>query len=511
MNLHQGILLTGATGLLGRYLLRDLLAYGNSVSVLIREAPAETATERLNRLLVFAEESLHRKLPRPTLLNGDLAKANLGLGTVERSWLARNTQAVLHSAAYVSYRPTPEGEPWETNVHGTRRLLELCRASGCTELHHLSTAFLCGDRRGILREDELDCGSGSGNAYEQSKFAAEQLVRGFPGIRATIYRPAVIVGDSRTGYTSTYHHFYRFLELGVRLSAPRSQAPPGNEKLRRQRLPLRLPLTGNETQNLVPVDWVSQAILALLHRPQWHGRTFHLVARQPIRLQEIKEMIEDLLHIEGIRWAGRGELANPTTLEQLILEQFQDYWSYLDNDLVFDCWNTQQALPDLPPPSFDRELVVRLLRYAQEDNWGRGRRGQSPPALDLAHYLEHVLPEKLSRSPMADALPPRIVFALDIRSTGGGTWSCRWADGRLNVRRGVDAETIVTYRMASSVFETLLRGWKSPQQAFFDGQIEIDGDVEKALKLALFIERFLADSPDRLPGSTEAVHAGVGI
>jgi thioester reductase-like protein len=509
MSLRQGILLTGATGLLGRYLLRDLLASGHSVSVLIRESPTERAEERLAQLLAFGEGSLKRKLPRPTLLNGDLNAAGLGLGIAERSWLARHTQAAIHSAAYVSYHPTPDGEPWETNIHGTRRLLELCRSLGLTELHHLSTAFVCGDRRGVVHEDELDCGSGSNNAYEQSKFAAEQLVRQFRGLRGTIYRPSVIVGDNRTGYTSTYHHFYRFLELGVRLSAPRSQ--PENQKPRRQRLPIRLPLTGNETQNLVPVDWVSQAILSLLHLSQWHGRTFHLVARQASRLQEIKEIIEDLLQIEGIQWTGRDGLADPSSLEQLVLEQFQDYWSYLDNDLVFDCRNTRQALPKLPPPPFDRELVIRLLRFAQDDNWGRERRGKPPQAFDLAHYLEHVLPQRVRHSPIASALPHGLLFVLDIRGECGGAWSCCWTNGTLSVRRGLDVAAVVTYRMDSSIFEALLEGRQTPQRAFFDGHIEIDGDIEKALKLALFIEHFLAESSDPPTPRMEAAHASIEL
>lgn len=318
MSATQGILLTGATGLLGRYLLRDLLASGHRVGVLVRDGPQGAASDRLEELLAFGNETLGRKLPQPVLLHGDLTLPHLGLGVAERHWLAREARAVIHSAAQVLYRPTPDGEPYETNVSGTRRLLELCQSVGINEIHHLSTAFLCGNRRGTVFEDQLDCGSGSGNAYERSKFAGEHMIRDFEGVRATIYRPSVVVGDSGTGYTSTYHHFYRFLELAVRLSS--GSTNPGSEgKLRRQRLPIRLPLSGDETQNLVPVDWVSRAILSLLHRSQWHGRTFHLVARQPIRLHEIKEIIEDLLGIEGMEWVGRDGLHDPTSLELLRL------------------------------------------------------------------------------------------------------------------------------------------------------------------------------------------------
>jgi nucleoside-diphosphate-sugar epimerase len=492
----RGILLTGATGLLGRYFLRDLLACGQTVAVLLRGRAGMTAGERADELLNFACESVGRRLPRPVVLEGDLTGPGLGLGTAERRWLGTRGGAVVHSAAYVSYQPTPDGEPWETNVTGTRRLLEQCRSLGVREVHHLSTAFVCGDRRGFVREDELDCGNGSPNAYEQSKFAGEQVVRQFPGVCATVYRPSVVVGDSRTGYTSTYHHFYRFLELAVRLST-HAGTPSGGTR-RRQRLPLRLPLTGEETQNLVPVDWVSQTLVALLRRPQWHGRTFHLVAHRAVRLREIKAVVEALLHLEGVRLAGPDGLPDPTPLEQRVLEQFKDYWSYLHSDLQFDSTNTRRALPDLPPPSFNRGLVERLLRFAQEDRWGRGKNpGDGPPARAAgsvcAHYLEHLLPERARHSPLVHALPAGLVLAFDVRGPGGGVWSCRRVgDCCLEVRRGLDPGAAVVYRIDVSTLDDLIKCRKTPQTAFFDGRIEIDGDVEKALKLAVLIEQFLA-------------------
>jgi hypothetical protein len=270
-------------------------------------------------------------------------------------------------------------------------------------------------------------------------------------------------------------------------------------------------LTGEETQNLVPVDWVSGALLELLRRPHWHGRTYHLVARQPARLHEIKSIIEDLLHIEGIQWVGRDGLADPTSLEQLVVDQFQDYWSYLQSDLVFDCRNTRQALPDLPPPSFDRALVIRLLHFAQENNWGRERtRGHAAQTLDLAHYLEQVLPMQVRQSPVARALPRGLCFAIDLDGPGGGQWTCCCADRALHVQRGFDSEAALTYSMDASTFAALVRGRQTARQAFFDGRIEIRGNKEKGLMLAILIEQFLLERPDGRAREREALHAVAG-
>jgi nucleoside-diphosphate-sugar epimerase len=410
------------------------------------------------------------------------------LGAAERSWLGRHVRAVIHSAAYVGYSPTPDGEPWETNVNGTRRLLELCRSLRLNEIHSLSTAFIFGDRRGVVREDELNCGSGSGNAYEQSKFAAEQFLRELPDIRATIYRPSIVVGDSRTGYTSTYHHFYRFLELAVRLFV----RPTGT--MRAHRLTVRLPLSGEERQNIVPVDWVSRAVLALVGEPRWHGRTYHLVARHSVSIRAVTAIVEELLQFQGIQWIGGETLSDPTSIEQMVLEQFHDYWSYLRSDVMFDCRNTREALPDIPAPAFDRKLAARLLSFAQSDNWGRERSGpQTERPMELAHYLEVILPTRIGRSRLAEVLPSGLIFVLDVHGRGGGCWICRCGERTLSVLRGAGAEAAFAYRMEASTLDNLIRGRQTPQQAFQEGHIQIDGDMEKALKMAMLIERFLEE------------------
>jgi nucleoside-diphosphate-sugar epimerase len=514
MNGTPDILLTGATGLLGRYLLRDLLASGHRVTVLVRDS-GKAAAERIAELLAFWEESGGRGLAQPAVVVGDLALPGLGLGPAERRRLATPGRTVVHAAACVSSQPTVDGEPWETNFHGTRRLLELCRSLGLAEFHHVSTAFICGERRGVVRENELDCGHSPGNAYEHSKFAAEQLVRRFHGVRATIYRPSVVVGDSRTGYTSTYHHLYRFLELAVRLSAPAAESfGPGKEAPPR-RVSVRLPLTGDETLNLVPVDWVSRAVVALLHLPAWHGHTFHLVAREGVRLREVKAIIAELLPLEGIEWAGTEGVTEPTPLEQRILEQFRDYWRYLQSDLVFDCQNTRQALPNLPPPRFERELAARLLNFARTDQWGRGR----PPAgcpdvrpgYDCAFFLENVVAEEVQRSMLARVLPGDLSFAVDIRGAGGGQWSFRRGRSRpVEVQRGADPGAAVTYRTDAATFADLVRGRHTAQQAFFDGRIEMAGNMEKALTLAVLIEQFLLELVGSSMSPAETVYGAAG-
>src|SRR5262249_51148037 len=126
MSAAGGVFLTGATGLLGRYLLRDLLLSGRPVTVLARDGRDGAASARVGALVAFWSERLGRSPPQPVIVAGDLNSPGLGLTDADRRRLARHAPAVVHAAANLSFRPDTDGEPWRTNVEGTVALLRLC-------------------------------------------------------------------------------------------------------------------------------------------------------------------------------------------------------------------------------------------------------------------------------------------------------------------------------------------------------------------------------------------------
>jgi thioester reductase-like protein len=495
------ILLTGATGFLGRYLLRELLAASRPVAVLARDARGRPARERVEELVAFGSETLGRTLPQPVVLSGELGLPGLGLSAADRGWLGRHGGAVLHDAACVALRRSLDGEPWKTNVEGTQRLLELCQAAGLSEFHHVSTAFVCGERAGVVREDERDAGQGFHNEYERSKCEAERRVRSAGGVRATVYRPSVIVGDSVTGYTSSYHGFYRFLELADRLAEPSAGG--------RRFLPLRLPFAGNEPRNLVPVEWVARAVARLVGAPRWHGPTYHLTSPDPVPARAVKEVAERVLGVDGVSWAGPGKPAGATALEETFLEHLEEYWPYLGGDPTFDRRNAKAALPDLPCPRLDGDVLARLIRFAADDRWGRANRGKARDRarLDCADYVERFLPESAGRSVLAQ-VPLDITLGFVVRGPGGGRWAVRLRPGGpAEVRRGTDGAAVV-YRTDALTFEGVVRGRQSPQEAFFARRIEVEGDLGKALELAALFGRFVRECPyppRPNPGGADAV------
>ena len=218
------VLLTGATGFLGQYLLRDLLQAGQPVAVLIRARQNQTPPRRLAQVLSFWERETGKSLPTPVLLEGDIRQAGLGLSARDRIWVARHCVSVLHNAASVTFVGKDRGgEPWRSNCFGTAQVLEFCRDARLRKLHYVSTAYVCGKRTDTVRGMNLERGQQFRNAYEESKFEAEKLLRSDAFVDPpTIYRPAVLIGDSQTGFTAMYHGVYlymQFLSSLVRVSA----------------------------------------------------------------------------------------------------------------------------------------------------------------------------------------------------------------------------------------------------------------------------------------------------
>jgi thioester reductase-like protein len=504
MPVRRVVLLTGATGFLGRHLLRDLLLSGQRVAVLTRDSRDGRAENRIKELLNYWSELLGRRLPCPVILHGDLSHAGLGLSLSDRHWLGRHCEAVLHAAANLSFRATPDGEPWKTNVNGTQALLRLATELNIPRWHHISTAFVCGKGEGPIQESDLDRGQSFHNPYEQSKCEAEKCVREAKVICATIYRPSVIVGDSRTGYTSSFVGFYRFLELANRLASL--------EKGYR-RLPVRVRLRGDEPCNLVPVDWVSRAVVELLALPSEHGRTYHLASHTPATTRFILDTATAELGIEGIELVGPTESASPSRLEELLLEGLQEYWPYLGGTPAFCDRNTAVALPQLPAPVVDAAMLRRLVRFAVANRFGRSpsRGGAiSRPAtpMSCSAYFEQTFPAQARASSLAREAGLTTLISFDIHGVGGGQWSCHWESGELvDICRGLDERAVALYRTDTTTFEDVVQGRQNPQQAFFEERIAIRGNLEIALKLAALFHQFLQESASMNLQRTETANA----
>jgi thioester reductase-like protein len=467
-------LLTGATGLLGSYLLKDLETAGRPVAVAVRASRTESARQRVETILAGWEHRLRRVLPRPVVLECDIGEPLLGLDDVGIDWVTRNCDGILHNAASVSFDANEKtGEPYRSNVEGTRNVLELARSCRIREFHHVSTAYVCGLRSGRVLEDELDVGQQSGNAYEKSKIEAEKLVRAASFLdKPTVYRPSIIIGDSETGYTTTFHGFYAPLKI---VQAVANQIDFDFQKIDGAPLVAALNLTGQEGKNYVPVDWVSRMIVLLAGRPELRGRTFHLTTRFPTSIALTCEVTEEALR-EYAQSGAPTKSARPQTgsLEETFVDQMETYRAYWRDDPEFDCRNTREAAPEWPCPQVDRDMLLRTARFAYRTNFGWPRPQPLRASFDVLEHLSGVVPVQLQNG--HDCRQVRLI-GVQVNGPGGGQWTLAVQSGRpIAAQHGLAEERHAVIYLNSRTYERCVRGELTVDEAHHRGQLALETD-----------------------------------
>jgi nucleoside-diphosphate-sugar epimerase len=472
------VLLTGATGLLGKYLLRDFLLAGHRMAVLVRANKSQTAEQRVEQDLQMWERQLKRSLPRPVVITGDITDEDLGLSKADREWVQADCTTMLHCAASLAFQQRG-AEPWRTNVDGTRHVLRLCSTTAIREMHYISTAYVCGIRHDLVREDELETGQEFRNVYEQSKCEAEKLVRKSDFDSLTIYRPVVITGDSQTGYTSTYHGSYLYMKLASMLQ----KYTEPNEK-GEYHVPIRWGLTGDERRNVTPVDWNSRVIAEIFNNSAALGRTFHLAPEDPITMREAIHFACRYYRLTGIEFHGFGKKPDhtPNEMERWLWSNISLYGSYDFMDPRFDRTNLETFV-SIPCPKFDWELTLRLLQYAEADRWGK----RKPPAIDAA---EIEVAELLQNCCEPHANGSRtITVGLRVTGRGGGDWNLSLAGDRLvSYSRGLPSPGTFTPTFCISC-RGLSGLIEHPERA--DSELALQQGVDEAGHEALRVTRCL--------------------
>jgi len=273
----SSILFTGFPGFIGMRLLPRILALkpGARVECLVQEkflATARAAVEEIEARHGHARD-------RIGLVVGDITAQGLGLSAAHAREVRRNLKEAYHLAAVYDLAVSRDVGR-RINVEGTKNVLEfLAHAPHLERLHYVSTAYVSGTAHGTYRETDLDVGQGFKNFYEETKFQAEvEVVRS--RVPRTIYRPGVVVGDSRTGETGKFDGPYYVLRLMEKLPSPGIFFRLG---------------VGHGTVNIVPVDFVVEALASLSASPISAGKTYHLCDPQPSSPGEIAELFAEAI------------------------------------------------------------------------------------------------------------------------------------------------------------------------------------------------------------------------
>lgn len=252
---------TGFPGFLGRRLVDGLVARDADRRVICLVHPSQLDAAR-----AAAGE-------RVEVLAGDIAERDLGLSPADHERIAAETTAVYHLAAIYDLA-VPLETAQRVNVDGTGNIIDLCRRCERLErFHYVSTAYVAGTRGGVVYEHELALGQGFKNHYESTKFQAEVWVReAMDAVPTTIYRPAIVVGDSRSGETQKFdgpYYMLRAVSFAEQHGQPIAQFGRAGAPF-----------------NVVPVDFVVSALLAG-DDPGAEGRTLHLVDPEPVTAKEV--------------------------------------------------------------------------------------------------------------------------------------------------------------------------------------------------------------------------------
>jgi NAD(P)-dependent dehydrogenase (short-subunit alcohol dehydrogenase family) len=255
---------TGATGFIGRHLVERLLQHEGDIHVLVRP-------ESIGRLDALIHRWGGAGRIRPVL--GDLSKPLLGLDPEQVADLRGEIDHFFHLAAIYDMTAS-EAQDRLANVEGTRHAVALAGVLDARCFHHVSSIAVAGEYDGVFREDMFDEGQPLPHPYHRTKFEAEQIVRQEQVVPWRVYRPAIVVGDSRTGEMDKIDGPYYFFKLIQRLG---------------DTLPSWLPLVAPElgATNIVPVDYVAAAMDHIAHMPGLDGQAFHLVSPRPQRAAEV--------------------------------------------------------------------------------------------------------------------------------------------------------------------------------------------------------------------------------
>jgi thioester reductase-like protein len=343
----EHVLLTGATGFVGAYLLHELLATTRAtVHCLVR------GTGGRQRI----RANLERYLPWPdgadgriVVVEGDLSRP--GLGVDDFDGLADTVESVYHNGAWVNFSYTYE-QLRDANITGTQEILRLACTGRPKGVHHVSTYGIWGipaDGRAVVAETDDIAGAGRlVTGYVQTKWAAERLVRQ-GDLPVDVYRPGRVLGDSRTGACLTTHFTTRVIKGCVQLGL----APD---------IDLEVEMT--------PVDYVAAALVRISLRDRDFGQTYHLVNPRKMSFAELSARLRESWPIETVpvgQWwqALRDTYGDGTNELHPVLGVVEEFVVGGEDAIRYDVGNTEEALrgTGISCPPLDTHLLDTYLRW----------------------------------------------------------------------------------------------------------------------------------------------------
>ena len=358
---NRTVFITGATGIMGSWVMGQALSRGYRPVVLMRDPSEAEAAERIRKALRLL--NMEHRMEQVRIVRGDARMPGLGMVAPIRDQLRSELGGMIHCAASTSFSPQSDREVWETNVGGVSHILDFLAFSD-VPLYHVSTAYVAGKWHGDAYEDELDPQREFNNTYERSKCESESMVRravASGAVKATILRPGIIVGCTKAGLISQFMNFYGFLRY-IDIVASGRMKHSG---------PFRMVANPHGTKNLVPVDWVAKALWHIVEHEEPRGDAYYLTNPAPPTHEELRAWANKFIANNDTHLAFMPRLEGKvSTLERFAHSSLKLYAPYMEGEPNFVWRNTARALNGAVPfPTMDAPFYSRLIQFARMQEW----------------------------------------------------------------------------------------------------------------------------------------------
>ncbi len=485
------ILLTGGTGFIGGEVLHQLQKNNNQVLAIVR---GEHPKERLARR--GALQGYDFPGAKTTIVSGDVGLAHFGnRSNILLPWRGR-ISALVHGAGLTSFDSTRRRELLRVNYEGAKNAARLARDLGCDRFILVSTAFLGGKEGRFIPETPVEHPGDWLSIYEESKYRAEIAVAAILAKTQTqlvVLRPAIVVNHQASGFALNKEHLHNLWRPLHRLSRAGQTV----------HVDARIRANPKGLKNMIPVDAVGRACLAVINNPDATGY-FHAVAQQPIAHSKLMELTQQVLGLSGFRLTEKWQ--NPNRLERLIDESLASYRHYLSvSDPTFACKRLNKIVPNWNDPvdlnwDFMKRAFAAFARMPSSEEPGQ----QDSDGLVSNYHKNHLSP-KLGQQLLQGREDVNAHFNLEVFGGNTGRISVTIKDGAISsVQKTHDSRASVLFCIDHYSFAKIIAGHLSPVPAFLDGRVDIEGNVEEGLRLASILTDFFSLHPYVQSGAKHA-------
>ena len=379
----ESVVLTGATGFLGAFLLAGLLKQGYHVTVLGRAFGEYSLSQRLSGLLRWLEVEPQNRLAS---MEADFSMVRMGLDPRAYSRLCARTDKIIHCASDTSFSERNRDRVMEANVYNLASILDFAADSHAKQFYYVGTAYATGQCDGLCLEAPITPGAFA-NAYEESKAMAEGTVCQKcedAGIPLAILRPSIVYGHSITGKSLKFNALYYAMKslLLVRdifardiLERDGARSKKWGFSLEEDgtlNMALNVYMPGEGSVNLISVDHFVDAVLYIMNSPQAEG-IFHITCDDPPAITTLMEYAQRYARVRGIKaqFSPEGKNRHPNPAEEMFDRLIEPYRPYFSDRRSFDSSHTASITKGLSTPPFTYEIFERCMNYAIACDWGK--------------------------------------------------------------------------------------------------------------------------------------------